>query len=235
MVGYIPGDGPMHRTHPLTALSIVVLVATGAFAVPGMWNTAFVGVAVVLVLVERVPRVFKTAVPLALPFWFFLLLLHGLMGDDWQRGVILAARITTMVFVFLVFLASVHPARLVEAFVAKKAPFFVAFLFAATLQAVPDLRSRAAAVLEAQRCRGLRAGGGLANRVGALVPLTVPLVMSALAGLDEKTVALETRGATGGAAKTPLNPPADPLSSRIVRWSSLLAAVVLVWTRVTLW
>lgn len=233
MVGYVPGNGPLHRAHPLTAFSLVALIATGAFTLPGMWNSSLVAVGLLLVFIEKVPGVLKMAIPLSLPFWFFLLLIHGAMGGDWERGVILAARITTMVLVFLVFLASVHPARLVEALVARRAPFSVAFLFSATLQAVPDLRGRAVAVLEAQRCRGLRVGGGVVNRVRSLVPLTIPLVMSALAGLDERTVALETRGAGAGVAKTPLNPPSDPLTGRVVRWLSLTMIVVLIWLRAT--
>ena len=120
MVGYVPGNGPLHRSHPMTAMSVVAVIATASFTVPGTWNTVMIGFAVVLVFVESVPGVLKTAIPLALPFWFFLLLIHGVMGDSWERGVILAARITTMVIVFLVFLASVHPARLVEALVARR-------------------------------------------------------------------------------------------------------------------
>jgi energy-coupling factor transport system permease protein len=235
MVGYVPGNGPLHRAHPLTSMMIVVAVAAAAFTVPGVWNVLLIALGLVFVFVEAVPTVLKTAVPLSLPFWVFLLLIHGILGDSWERGVMLAARITTMLLVFLVFLASVHPARLVEALVDKKVPFSIAFLLAATLQAVPELRDRATAVLEAQRCRGLRAGGSIANRVRVLLPLTIPLVMSSLTTLDERTVALETRGAASGVRRTPLNPPSDALPGRILRWFLLALIPTLIWLRMNIW
>src|SRR5439155_319612 len=94
-----------------------------------------------------------------------------------------------------VWLAAVlAPDRLVEATVARGWSITAAYLFAATLSAVPMLRARARRIVEAQRCRGLSPRGSVANRLRALRALALPLVLSALHEVDERTLALEARG-----------------------------------------
>jgi energy-coupling factor transport system permease protein len=179
---------------------------------------------VLLACVERVPRVLLTALVIAMPVWVFVIVIHWIIGHAPDRAMTLGARITAMIVVFLTALASVHPGRLVDALIARRFPFEVAYLFSATLQAVPRLRARAHAILDAQRCRGLRVAGSPWRRVRAVVPLALPLVLGALAEVDERAVALDARGATAAARRTALDPPHDTVIERIVRWT-LLAAV----------
>jgi hypothetical protein len=55
-------------------------------------------------------------------------------------------------------------------------------------------------------------------------------VLSALHEVDERALALETRGLVAGARRTPLNPPRDPVIERVLRWSALAGClVVLAW------
>src|SRR5439155_1200286 len=93
--------------------------------------------------------------------------------------------------------------------------------FAATITAVPTLRGRARRIVEAQRCRGLSPRGSLGNRLRALRALALPLVLSALHDVDERALALETRGMVSGARRTPLAPPPDPAVERAARWALL--------------
>ena len=224
IVGYQPGTGPLHRAHPFTVLAVAGTAGLLAFILPGPIGPVSLAFAVVLLaLIERVPRVLFAALVIAVPVWFFAVVLHGVLGNDPARAVTLAARITAMVVVFLVALASVHPARLVDGLVARGAPFEVAYLFSATLQAVPRLRGRAGSILDAQRCRGLRVRGSVWQRVRAVVPLAVPLVLGALAEVDERAMALEARGAQSPAKRTPLSPPTDSTGDRLARWLLLLA------------
>ena len=223
IVGYRPGTGPLHRAHPFTVLAIAGTAGLLAFVLPSPRGPLVLALAVVLLaLVERVPRVLLAALVIAAPVWVFAGVLHGILGNDPTRAVTLGARITAMVVVFLVALASVHPARLVDALVARGAPFEAAYLFSATLQAVPRLRERARSILDAQRCRGLRVRGSVWQRVRAVGPLAVPLVLGALAEVDERAMTLEARGAQSPARRTPLSPPADSTFDRIARWLLLL-------------
>jgi energy-coupling factor transport system permease protein len=165
------------------------------------------------------------AVLTAAPFWLFLLLLH-----DVPTTIAIGLRITTMVASFVWLVAALEPARLVEAMVAAGWSASVAYLFAATLTAVPMLKARAQRIAEAQRCRGLSPRGGIASRLRALRALALPLVLSALHEVDERALALETRGLRPGIRRTTLAPPHDPVVERTARWVLLLACpAALIW------
>jgi energy-coupling factor transport system permease protein len=113
----------------------------------------------------------------------------------------------------------------VDALLERGVPFHVAYLLVATLQSVPELQRRAAAILDAQRCRGLRVRGTVWRRVRSVVPLAVPLVLGALGEVDDRALALEARGAASGQRRTPLAPPPDRWAERVTRWL-MLATVV---------
>ncbi|HXI34406.1 MAG TPA: hypothetical protein VNH63_10015, partial [Gemmatimonadales bacterium] len=84
------------------------------------------------------------------------------------------------------------------------------------------------------RCRGLATRGGPLNRLRALRALALPLVLSALHEVDERALALETRGLSAGARRTSLAPPPDSTAERIVRWTLVAGCVAGVVGRV-LW
>src|SRR2546428_463559 len=99
---------------------------------------------------------------------------------------------------------------------------------------------KAAAPLHAPRDRGGASGarvdsagtgrGGRGNRLRALRALALPLVLSALHDVDERALALETRGMVSGARRTPLAPPPDGAVERAARWALLVACVAgLIW------
>ena len=222
----------MTRLHPFTLLAIAGALPALAWTLPAPWGglaTAVLAFALTLTPGAS-PRlaVFRAALVTAAPFWVFLLLLH-----DVASTVAIGLRITTMVASFVWLMAALAPSRLVEAMVAAGWGASVAYLFAATLSAVPLLRARARRIVDAQRCRGLSPRGGVASRLRALRALALPLVLSALHEVDERALALETRGLVPGVRRTPLAPPPDSALQRIGRWGLVtVCAAALVW-RVT--
>ena len=230
-VGYVPGNGPLHRAHPFTPVTLAAVLAVLAFVLPAPFGpVALCIVAIALAMFERIPAILKPAILTSLPFWGFAFLIHGLIrGLPWV-ALGLATRITTVVVAFLTLLAVVEPARLVDALVERRLPFSFAYMFAATLQAVPRLRNRAREILDAQRCRGLSLGGSVFKRGRAIVPLALPLILTALAEVDERAFALEARGAAHVTRRTVLHPPMDHPRERAMRWGLLVvlaAAIVL--------
>ncbi len=235
IVGYTPGRGFLHRAHPFTPFALAGAAIVWAFALPAPTGPALLAVVLAAVaLAARLPGALGTALVMAAPFWVFLLLIHWGFGDTPGRALVVGSQVTAILVAFLMVVAAVHPARLVDALVARRVPFAVAYLLAATLQAVPRLRERARAILDAQRCRGLRVSGSVWNRVRAVVPLTVPLVLGALAEVDQRALALEARAAAGVRHRTPLAPPSDTTGERVLRWSMAAGAVAAVLLRV-LW
>jgi energy-coupling factor transport system permease protein len=216
-LGYLPGSGLLHRSHPLTTATLAAVVSVLAFLLPGPAGPGMLVLALCVIAVAAgMRRVLLTAAAFSAPFWAFLILIHGVIGGDFATAAALAGRITAILTVFLLLLGSVHPGRLVDAMLQRGLPFGLAYLLAATLQAVPQLQQRAAAILAAQRCRGLRVGGSLWRRARAVV---------ALAEVDERALALETRGAGSETRRTALEPPLDRPGDRAARWL-LLATVV---------
>ncbi len=241
MIGYIAGRSPLHRAHPYTTLSLAAAILFGAFAMARpleVW--LLVLAAALLAAVGGVLRTSaRTALLLSLPIWILLFVLHGLLGAEpraalgpvalsvpgMARAIVLGGRVTAIVLGFVTALASIEPHRLVEAMTARGVPFGRTFLLASTLTVLPRMRERAVQILEAQQCRGLHLGGSPLARLRALGPLALPLILGALAEVDEQVLALDARGAASGARRTALDPPADTAGQRALRW--VLLALVL--------
>src|SRR5262249_4214312 len=129
-------------------------------------GAAALSVAALLLLTPSVTPGFgvaRTAFLTAAPFWFFLYLLHGVSGM-----VATGLRLSTMIASFVWLVAILPPARLVEAMVAAGWPGSAAFLFSATLEAVPALGGRAPGVGGAPRRGGPAPGRGPRRTGGAL-------------------------------------------------------------------
>jgi energy-coupling factor transport system permease protein len=235
------------RAHPFTPLVLATAISVVAIALPGAAPAAALyGATIGLVILAGAGRAaLRALVPLA-PVWLFLLLLHGVLGEGGRitvEGVSLsrdgltlavtqAARLGAIATASLALYAAFSPARFVDAVAERGWPFSLAYLVVATLLALPRFRSRAALILEAQRSRGLRLRGRIVNRFRALGPITFPLLLGALAEVDERGFALETRCASGHARRTALAPPADSPADRFTRWIAAGAAVAAVAWRV---
>ena len=232
----------MTALHPFTLLAVAAALPALAWILPapgGGLATAVLALGLTLTLGASPGRggtrvspgsrpalgTLRTALVTAAPFWLFLFILH-----DLETTVAVGLRITTMVASFVWLAATLAPDRLVEATVARGWSLTAAYLFAATLSALPLLKARAQRIVEAQRCRGLSPRGSVGNRLRALRALALPLFLSALHEVDERALALETRGLVAGARRTPLAPPVDPAVERVARWALLVACfAALVW------
>lgn len=214
------------RLHPFTLLAIAAALPALGWLLPAPWG----GLATALIALglagsRGVRAGLWPALATAAPFWLFLLILH-----DLPTTVAIGLRITTMVASVVWLVAALPPPRLVEAMVAARWRADLAYLFAATLSAVPVLKARARRIVEAQRCRGLATRGGPVQRFRALRALALPLALSALHEVDERALALETRGLVPGARRTPLAPPPDRAAERVARWGLVvLCLAALAW------
>lgn len=231
----------MTRRHPFTLLTIAAALPALAWILPAPWGG--VGTAIVALVLTLTPGaspgststgpspgsrrlvVLRAALLTAAPFWLFLLLLH-----DVPTTIAIGLRVTTMVVSFVWVAAALEPARLVEAMVAAGWSVSLAYVFAGTLSAVPLFRERARRIVDAQRCRGLPSTGGVPARLRALRALALPLILSALHEVDERALALETRGLVPGARRTAIAPPPDSVTERAVRRALVvLCLALLVW------
>ncbi len=230
----------VRRAHPFTLFAVTAGVAALAFALPAPAGPiALYAVVVAAALLTGAAASARDATLVCLPLWVLLLLLHALPGDGATvalRSVVLsraglavalaqAARLGAVATASLALFRSFDPSRFLDAVAVRGWSFHAAYLLVATLQAAPRFRQRAATILEAQRARGLRYGGGPLRRARALVPLALPLILGMLGEVDERAMALETRGLDARGPRTPLAPPRDRTADRVLRWGMLLLVV----------
>jgi energy-coupling factor transport system permease protein len=208
-------SAPPPRLHPFTPFILTIAVTALAFLLPGPWGPPLLyAVVVVALLATGSAAAVRRGVLLSLLPWLFLFLLHGVLG---QRGPTLASsglavalaqggRFGAIVTATLALTDAFDPSRFLDAVAARGWSFASAFLLVATLQAAPRLVARAHVIAEAQRARGLRRRGSLRRRLAAVPPLVFPLVLGAVAELDERAMALESRAIEGATRRTPLAP-----------------------------
>jgi energy-coupling factor transport system permease protein len=241
------GRGFARAAHPFTPFALAGAVVILAFVLPGPWGPPLLYAAVlVLVIAAGVPTAVRPALIVCLPLWTFLFLLHGVLGDGpttdvgplqlsahgLDLAVAQAGRLGAIATASFGLLQSFRPSRFVDAVAERGWSFHAAYLLVATMQAVPRLRARVTEILDAQRARGLRWRGSPLRRVRALVPLIMPLVLGAIAEVDDRAVALETRAVEVRGPRTPLAPPAPHIGDGIARAGALVAVVAAVAWRV---
>ncbi|MBK7594725.1 MAG: energy-coupling factor transporter transmembrane protein EcfT [Gemmatimonadetes bacterium] len=236
------------RAHPFTAGSVSLAMVLLAVLVPAPNGPPLLYAAVCLVaLLTGVGRAVRHGMLLAAPLWVLLFLMHGVLGEGpriaapWggtlsATGMAWAveqgSRLAAIVTASLAFARAFDPHRFLQAAIARRWPFSVAFLVVATLDAMGRFGEQATRLREAQRTRGLKVRGSIATRARAIPALVFPLLLASLTEADEQALALETRGLTAPGRRTALDPPADGALDRLVRWSALAVVLVTLWWRV---
>jgi energy-coupling factor transporter transmembrane protein EcfT len=222
------------RLHPFTPFLLVAATALLAVVLPAPGGpVALLAVVLLVVLACRAWRVLAAAILLSLPLWGFLLLLHGAMrgGEGWRAAIAQGARLTSIIGASLLAYRSFRPGRFLDAAASQGWSSGTALLLLATLQAAPRLRDRVTRILAAQRARGLRVRGKRLGRLGALVPVALPLILQTFGEVDSRAMALETR-AVGQGRRTALREVRAGWSDAVCLGLAMLALVVAIGWRV---
>ena len=81
----------------------------------------------------------------------------------------------------------------------------ITYVIISTLQILPQMQAKAQTIIAAQRSRGLDTESSFFKRAGAVVPLVGPLVFGSLVEVEERAIAIESRGFTSTRIKTTLH------------------------------
>lgn len=246
-----PKDSPLHRLHPLTKLLFVVLLILSAYLVPfAPLPLLLFGLVLVLAAVGQVGQSLLRPILVALlPFTVSIFLIQGILFppanatplplgpltltvEGLQLAFVTSTRLLLFSAAIILLLRVTHPADLVFALTERGLPRSIGYILLVTLQIVPDMSARATAILEAQRSRGLETQRGFL-KVRGIVPLVGPLVVGALADVEERAMALESRAYTAPGPKTSLRQLHDTPAQRAARALLLLTIVGLIAWRVT--
>jgi energy-coupling factor transport system permease protein len=99
----------------------------------------------------------------------------------------------------------------------------LAFVANASVQTVPAMLERAAAITDAQRARGLDTEGGVRARLRGIVPIVGPVILGSIGDVEQRTMALEARAFSRPGRRTLLWAPPDSGRQRMARWGMVLA------------
>jgi energy-coupling factor transport system permease protein len=220
---YVARQSRVHQLHPLTKLALAGFMLVGGLLLPGPWGLYIFWALVTLPLAflgHILNRLVLATLRVAFPFALSVFLIQGFL---WPGGTPLYAlgplslkyeglafaiastgRILMVVSSFLWFALTTRPDHLMGTLSQRGFPASLSYMIVATLQIVPRFQARASAILDAQRSRGLETEGNLRRRLKALLPLVVPLVLSSLIDVEERALAIETRGFNRPGLKTSL-------------------------------
>ncbi|MBQ3275559.1 MAG: energy-coupling factor transporter transmembrane protein EcfT [Oscillospiraceae bacterium] len=251
---YFPGNTVVHRLDPRTKLIALVVYIVAIFTARGFASTGLVVASLVVsVVLSRIrPRsLFKGLKPLifiiALTAFLNLFYSTGRVIAQWwifriteeglRRAVLMMLRIMLLVCGTFLLTYTTSPLQLTDGLERLMAPLKklrfpvheLAMMMSIALRFIPTLIEETDKIMSAQKARGADfETGSLARRAKALLPILVPLFVSAFRRADELATAMECRCDHGGEGRTRMKvlkmQRADVLS--LVFWALLLAAVI---------
>ena len=220
---YVARASRVHQLHPLTKLALAGFMLVGGLALPGLWALYVFWLLVTLPLAffgHILNRLVISTIRVAFPFALSVFLIQGFLWPGGTPLLVLGpvslkreglafaiastGRILMVVSSFLWFALTTRPDQLMSTLSQRGFPAGISYMIVATLQIVPRFQARANAILDAQRSRGLETEGKLVHRLKGLLPLIVPLVLSSLIDVEERALAIETRGFNHPGRKTSL-------------------------------
>jgi energy-coupling factor transport system permease protein len=145
------------------------------------------------------------------------------------------ARIVAISGAISLFYLTTTPGQLTIDLERRGVPPRLAFVASASVQTVPAMVDRAAAITAAQRARGLDTEGSIAARIRGIVPIVGPVILGAIGDVEKRTMALEARGFSRPGQRTLLWQPADSSLERVARWLMVVAIPAFVVARAVGW
>jgi len=236
-----PGPSLYHRLNPLTKVASAAVATLGAFLIGGYVAPAllFAGLVLPGALVARLlRRVVRLSLLVSLLISVSVALVSVLTRagattlftigpfDATLEGVDFAGRVIVRLVVaaaaLTLFGLTTEPRALVADLERRGASPRLTFALAATLDAIPRMIERAVVVAAAQRARGLDTEGRLLARLRGLVPLVGPVLLSSLAEVEQRSLALDARAFGRRGPRHPVWSPPDSDRQRAVRWLLVL-------------
>ncbi len=223
---FFPGDSVVHRLDPRTKLILVIVYIVGLFQAVG-W-VAYITVAAVTFLCMALSKINPRVAFRGLKPMIFIICLTTLLNlfytqgtpilPGWpitwegiERAVQMVLRITLLITGTFLLTYTTSPIALTDGMEKLMNPLKrikvpvheMTIMMSMALRFIPTLISETDKIMSAQKARGADfETGGLVKRAKALLPVLVPLFVSAFRRADELAVAMESRCYHGGEGRT---------------------------------
>ena len=228
---YFPGDTVIHRLDPRTKILVMIAYIAITFCVQNFWGylvlAAFIAVSVAL---SKIPPVFviKGLKPIMLFIVITGLFNLFLTGGDviWQAGALkitregvrfaafMVLRLTFLILGTSLLTLTTAPISLTDGMYRLLKPFSkiglpahqLSMMMSIALRFIPTLMEETDKIMKAQAARGADfENGSLIQRAKAMIPILVPLFISAFRRADDLATAMECRCYSGGNGRTSLH------------------------------
>ena len=226
---YYPGNSPLHRMDPRAKIGLTVALIAAIFTAKGF--AAYAAYLAFLLLCVRIAQVDLRLVLRGLkPIYFvvvFTFILNVLFQregtpmiefgvlritfEGLRRAVLMALRLILLVMASQLLTLTTSPISLTDGLerIMKPLEKFrfpaheLAMIMSIALRFIPTLMEETDKIKKAQMARGADfESGNLLQRARAMIPLLVPLFVSAFRRADELAMAMEARCYRGGAGRT---------------------------------
>ena len=225
---YFPGNSPLHRLDPRTKLVVLfaLIVALFLFDQPADYLVMSL-LTLAAMQLSRVPL--RTLVGSLKPLWWILLftfLIHlcttpgeeiaqvwmfSLTWAGLSHGFLICLGLVLLLLLSSLLTFTTSPLKLTDALEALLSPLKrvgvpaheLAMMMTIALRFVPTLLEETDKIMKAQQARGADfTTGSIARRLKSVVPILVPLFISAFRRADELAMAMEARCYHGGEGRT---------------------------------
>lgn len=228
---YIPSDSKVHRLDPRTKIVIIFLFIVFVFFANNLlsyaWLTAFALVSVFSTKI-KLRYIAKGLTPV----WFLIIFtfaLHLFVTREGEvlfrilnfpiyseaiiQGSFISLRFFLLILVTSLLTLTTTPIEITDAIESLLHPFKkiklpvheLALMMSISLRFIPTLMQETDKISKAQASRGVDfRTGPIKDRIQAVVPLLVPLFVSAFKRAEELAMAMEARGYQGGIGRTKL-------------------------------
>ena len=228
---YFPGETSVHKLDPRTKLVLVIVYIVALFLAKGAASYALVAaclLAVIGISKIHLKVIVKSLKPLLLiivltallnlfygsgeplvQFWIFKITKQGI-----ENAVFMVLRIALLVAGTFMLTYTTSPIALTDGLESLLGPLKklgapvheLAMMMCIALRFIPTLIEETDKIMSAQKARGADfESGNLLSRAKALIPILVPLFISAFRRADELATAMECRCYHGGEGRTALH------------------------------
>ena len=230
---YIPGASPIHRLDPRTKILLTIGLMVCIFLSKGF--ISFAAVFLFIILCVRTGQlklrfVLRGLKPIAVIVVFTFLLnvflqssgeilwkwwIITITADGLRTAVFMAMRLLLLVMGSQLLTLTTSPIALTDGLERLFMPFSrlgfpaheLAMMMSIALRFIPTLIEETNKITQAQKARGADfEGRNLIKRARAMLPLLVPLFVSAFRRADELALAMEARCYRGGQGRTKMKP-----------------------------
>ncbi|MFM7678079.1 MAG: energy-coupling factor transporter transmembrane component T family protein [Roseiflexaceae bacterium] len=151
--------------------------------------------------------------------------------DALANASIIVFRYCTLIAALLTVFQTTPISSMTQALAERGLPRSIEYILLMALQIIPDMQTRAGAILEAQQSRGLVIRS-LPSRIRALLPLVGPLIVGALVDVEERAMALELRAFAAPNPPTRMQELIDSRRQHVARSALLIGMLVIIGVRI---